>query len=651
MALLSPVQLAMAAVTTALVSAACGATAEGDVPSSLAEASPQAVHSDSLQKVFPPCPGGSSCSSSTSPAVGNPGGGETTGSAPGEAERKRPSAPAIGAGTREHTPARAEEVAEPPRPRRGISPESGTLPLAIIQRSFPDLGFPAHGSISVGTVVDGFIVQGRELPLVGADAAVYPDCRGRGTNWGTDEIVSLIEKAAAAVARKYPGSTLQVANIARGGGGPLPWSISHEAGRDADLGFYMVDDLGNQVLLPAMAELSPPLGETTVDGRRCRFDPARNWALVESILSDASVNVQYIFVADFLIKRMFEHALSSGASRTALDKLRPLLRQPRGTKSHNDHYHVRIACSPQDRLEGCRDIVAGAEIVPVDDPLWQERVASLLRIVDDDQDPVRRAVAAGRLGHLRAAGAAPALLRFLQRCEDPHCLAGLRAIAALGRRPPPDLLVDVIRRSSDLDAVRSAFRLLRRQKSGVVKLLAPLLSDDRILGSSRGPYEATLAVRQEACLAVGWIGTLESGDLVAPLLNDPDPGVRAAALWALRALSAAEVFPDSVAAVPYADAPSAWKSWRLQHKDPGRNLVETMKALGYPLRRSRPDAGEARLFVKAILDVDHVSLNAQRVLNSLLKRNVWVRLEDKADPHWLWNRELSRLKRSGRGKP
>jgi penicillin-insensitive murein endopeptidase len=500
-------------------------------------------------------------------------------------------------------------------------------------------------------VVDGFIAQSHRLPQEGPNASVFPDYRVRGTNWGTDELVDFVERAAAAVAERHPGSMLQVANLARNGGGSLPWSISHKAGRDVDLGFYMLDDQGAQVLLPAMVELEPPLGETTTsDGRRCRFDPARNWILVSSMLSDPTVTVQYIFVADFLIRRMFEHAMAGGESRRDLDKLKPLLRQPRGTKSHNDHYHVRIACSPDDRLEGCRDIVAGAEIVPVDDPAWQGRVAELLRIIDDDPDPDRRAAAASRLGLLKAGGAAPALLRFLRKCEDPHCLAGLQAIAALGRRPPPDLLVDVVKRSSDLDAVRSAFRLLRRQKPGVTELLVPLLTDQRVLAAQRGPYTAQLVIRREACLAIGWIGTIEAGDHVAPLLADLDPTVRAASLWALRALAASEVFADAVIEAPPADPAGAWKAWRGSHKDPARNLVESMKALGYPLQRKRPDPAEARHFLKAILEADHISLNAQRTLGSLTKRGISVRLDDKADPHWLWNRELSRLKRNGRGK-
>jgi len=309
-----------------------------------------------------------------------------------------------------------------------------------------------------------------------------------------------------------------------------------------------------------------------------------------------------------------------------------------------------VACSTEDRLDGCRDIVAGAEIVPVDDPAWQERVSALMSLLEEDPDPALRAAAASRLGHLKARGSTPAILRFLRRCEDPHCLAGLQALASLGRRPPPDLLVDVTKRSMHLDTVRAAFRLLRRQKPAVAGLVVPLLSDPRVLVADRGPFQAELIVRREACLALGWVGSITVGDVLAPLLADPDVSVRAAALWALRAAAAAEVFSDAILSSPPADPIADWKLWRKTHKDPARNLVESMKALGYPVRRSRPEQGEARLYLKAILDVDHLSLNAQRALNSMFDRSISVRLEDKADPHWLWNRELSRLKRSGRGK-
>jgi hypothetical protein len=511
---------------------------------------------------------------------------------------------------------------------------------------WPDLGFPDHGSISVGPAAGGgILVAGRPLEPDGEHHRIMDEHRLRWTNWGTDELIEAIVDAAAHVADRFPGSILSVGNISRQGGGSIPWSISHNAGRDVDLGFYVVGEEGESLLLPAMIPLLPPDGTAELEGITVRFDPARNWALLESFLESERVTVQYAFCASFLVDLMFAHARSQGVSGSRLAKLREIVRQPRGTLPHDDHVHIRVLCTADDLADGCRNIVGGREVVPRDHGGFRARCAALAEMARTDGSPERRAAALARLAWMKAPQAQKTAYAALDQDDDWGVkVAALRALEKVGASPRVGSLLRAVETTENAEAAAIAFRLLRRASSRESRKVAGLLEDPRVLRSPVHFFERVIIVRAEACRLLGWLGDLSQGTRIVPLLRDDDPAVREAALWALRCLAADEVFPDSVVEVPPDDVADQWKRFVRRHKDVGRNLQRTLAANGYKVPRN-PGRRDVRELLRAIRDADHISINVQRLLNRLTNARIPLLLKDKGPARWLWKKAAARWKR------
>jgi penicillin-insensitive murein DD-endopeptidase len=240
---------------------------------------------------------------------------------------------------------------------------AGAAPSALAQpadaRSRSDHALPAR---SIGSPTDGALVGGVALRERAELRLRWPD----GPRWALPTLVSMLERAARRVDRRYPGSILLVGDLSRREGGSLSGHASHESGRDADVGFYYADPQGRSVrterLLPVRASGTVPAAG------HLRFDEARNWALVEAFLTDADVIVQRIFIAEALKRRLLDYARQHRMSQELVERAEAAMRQPVHGSPHDDHFHVRIACPPEQ------------ENVCIPDPmprLGRERTASL----------------------------------------------------------------------------------------------------------------------------------------------------------------------------------------------------------------------------------------------------------------------------------
>lgn len=203
---------------------------------------------------------------------------------------------------------------------------------------------PSTNSISVGRHNAGRLLFSRALLDSEHVRLKRPD---GGTNHGTDEMVALIERAAAQVAERYPGHRLTVGDLSRHRGGRFSPHRSHRTGRDADIGFYVVDTDGNPVHLDRFVDMRPD-GTSRRDPSH-RFDVERNWALVEALVGQTDVPVQYMFVWRPLRQRLLDHAASIGAPQELIDRAAIVLDQPSRGGRHDDHFHTRIYCAADDR--------------------------------------------------------------------------------------------------------------------------------------------------------------------------------------------------------------------------------------------------------------------------------------------------------------
>jgi penicillin-insensitive murein endopeptidase len=171
---------------------------------------------------------------------------------------------------------------------------------------------------------------------------------GRPLRWGTEELVALLERVGATMHRRF-SARLSVGDLSAQQGGPVCRHRSHQSGRDVDLGFFARHasprgigapiDLNDYVAFDAAGR--------SLDGRYV-FDTARNWAVIETFLSDRRVTVERVFIAASLRARLLAWARAHGADESLIDRAALTLYQPRGVSPHDNHMHVRIACPDND---------------------------------------------------------------------------------------------------------------------------------------------------------------------------------------------------------------------------------------------------------------------------------------------------------------
>ncbi|MCR9161486.1 MAG: penicillin-insensitive murein endopeptidase [Nannocystaceae bacterium] len=147
--------------------------------------------------------------------------------------------------------------------------------------------------------------------------------RRPGNAWGK---AAVIHSIVAAIERYHAGTprapVVRIGDISRKSGGPLGNHLSHQGGRDIDVGYIFDDGSGRKEL-----------------------DVAHSWALVKAFTEDA--NLKVIF-ADYGVQGLlYEHALSIGEDPELLDEL---FEYPnRGSsnaviyhwRGHARHFHVR----------------------------------------------------------------------------------------------------------------------------------------------------------------------------------------------------------------------------------------------------------------------------------------------------------------------
>lgn len=172
------------------------------------------------------------------------------------------------------------------------------------------------GPLSIGFADAGRLVNAVRFPEGPLWTLLDPE-----RQYTTPEVIAYLTAAIEEVNAIYPDvQPLRVGHISRKDGGWLRPHISHQAGRDVDLCFYETP-------------------EPTKRGDR--FDVARNWALLRSLIIRG--DVQFVLLDKRLIKRLWDYALSIGEDK---DWLESLFHSGMGSlvfhaRRHRDHFHVR----------------------------------------------------------------------------------------------------------------------------------------------------------------------------------------------------------------------------------------------------------------------------------------------------------------------
>lgn len=216
--------------------------------------------------------------------------------------------------------------------------------------------WPDPTSQSVGDANHGLVHRPAVLASTGPGWVVPPQWHDRGFLYGTEELVGALRRAAETMEQRFEtGFPLAIADLSARRGGPSRWHRSHQSGRDVDLIFYSVDTRGRSLAPPQTDMVAYDGDGAARDGSPRYFDWARNWALIEALLSDPTIRVQWVFVSEALRQRLLLHAETVGRPAWVRAYAARLMWQPSDSAPHDDHFHVRVYCSRGDRHLGCVD--------------------------------------------------------------------------------------------------------------------------------------------------------------------------------------------------------------------------------------------------------------------------------------------------------
>ncbi|MFT7582845.1 MAG: penicillin-insensitive murein endopeptidase [Myxococcota bacterium] len=206
-----------------------------------------------------------------------------------------------------------------------------------------------------GVPHDGALLDGFALPLEGHGYHVLHTVRDRGTHYATAELAALIGRVARVLMVAMPGPPLVIGDCSGHAGGLIPRHRSHQNGRDVDILFPVVDAAGTSAAPTAFRRFGSD-GRCRAKGCALRFDEARAWWIVRTLMISQEPAVQQVFVSNGLRKRLLQFGRSHGEHSVILYRAERLLRQPKGAAPHDDHFHVRVFCPPKSRAPHCKNV-------------------------------------------------------------------------------------------------------------------------------------------------------------------------------------------------------------------------------------------------------------------------------------------------------
>ncbi len=180
------------------------------------------------------------------------------------------------------------------------------------------------GPLSIGRPSGGALRNGVQMESSDRWHVVNP-----AETWGTPETIAALSRCIDKVHEQFPDTpVLPIGDISDHDGGHLTPHVSHQSGRDVDVGFYYVGE--ERWYTRAHAN---------------NLDLPRTWAFVRAMVTET--DVERIFIDRRIQPLIKEYALSIGESPEWLDgifggplsNLRPLVLHEPG---HDTHIHVRF---------------------------------------------------------------------------------------------------------------------------------------------------------------------------------------------------------------------------------------------------------------------------------------------------------------------
>lgn len=227
--------------------------------------------------------------------------------------------------------------------------------LALSSCTYTPSPLAPHCTGSVGTPTHGVLSAGIELPMSGPG---YRWFNPGGHHYGVPRLVEAIAGAAAEVDHQRPGGApLMIGDLSRPAGGRIPHHASHRSGRDVDLLFYTETIAGEPLPNPGFFKFGPDglalIPNDRGGGRYIRLDLARQWLLIKALLNAPQANVQWMFVSLPVEALITDYARARGEDAELVWHAETVMLQPRDSLPHDDHLHLRTACTPEEAVVGC----------------------------------------------------------------------------------------------------------------------------------------------------------------------------------------------------------------------------------------------------------------------------------------------------------
>lgn len=209
-----------------------------------------------------------------------------------------------------------------PRPRPLLNhPLRGTSSAEIEQRVRTDLA--SLGPMSFGNATRGGLLNAVYLPDDARWVSVDPLHA-----WGTAETIDYLVSAIDVVHAEFPDShPIFIGDISRKTGGYLTPHLSHQSGKDVDVGYFYTRD--PQWYAKATAY---------------NLDRPRTWAMIRAVLSHTDIH--FIFIDRRVQRLLRSYAEAIGEDRAWLESVFDgLPGEPaiiRHEPGHDTHFHLRF---------------------------------------------------------------------------------------------------------------------------------------------------------------------------------------------------------------------------------------------------------------------------------------------------------------------
>jgi penicillin-insensitive murein endopeptidase len=116
--------------------------------------------------------------------------------------------------------------------------------------------------------------------------------------------------------------------------------------------FYVTTPVGVPVRSPGFIQLASD-GIAHHQGAYYRLDVPRQWLLIRELLNHQKIEVQWMFVSRDIEALLIDYALAKETDLDLVWQAETVMLEPTDSAPHDDHIHLRIACTKEEAVAGC----------------------------------------------------------------------------------------------------------------------------------------------------------------------------------------------------------------------------------------------------------------------------------------------------------